>query len=1024
MKAKLIKSKAGQNSKTQKLLCEFLGFGLVLLGTLTVRAEAILPPARPASQAEVDAGVERRKYVSPATLSMTTLIGTNAGISAATATNIFNYQFNAIGGLTNLSPWTADINGAQHQLTNASKLSIGLNNTNTGAYSTIAGGLTNSITGTNSFIGGGENGTISGYFDFIGISYSDNQEIPGFDGGNITANYSFAGVLEDSAIGADRSFLGIGKDSVVDGFAGAIVGGQVNWIFGSGGSSPTVSTNGVYSFIGGGNANVIGNGSYYDQGHLTHGGANFGVIGGGYDNHIAAGASYSAILGSAKNEVSAPFAFSIGHYKTNSEAGLIALGYRTLGLNVHSNGNVDFTGALTGNGSGLTSVPGTFPLNDVGDFNQNSAEHVGFLKFSVGLQIDDSASATHISSTDQSHTFILGPVGDGTGLTNLNAASLTPGSTAAPFNGVAITNLAKGPVVIASTGVTVTTNTAADTGQKSYTVSANTNGGLFLQSPVLNSMTFVTGPVELSGSSIFADGFTGENLRVSGDLSVTGQITGNLSFANTLTGNGGGLTNLVVSLTPWTTDIDGAGFNLTNGGSISLGSNSASSGNSFSGGVFDSSSGSYVVSDGGSFSGGYFLGSDSSYANSSYGSFSGGDFDSSSGSYTISSYGSFSGGGFNSSTNSYANSDNGSFSVGSFNGSDNSYTESHYGSFSGGNFNSSINSYAYSDSGSFSGGSFSGSVGSFAYSRYGSFSGGYFYGSDSSSAFSDSGSFSGGNFESSVGSSANSYSGSFSGGEFGWSSNVSLTVNSGLGYLYSPNTTNISLTLDRSIIIASPPNNYTASFESTIGIVGTDGVFTGFSTNGFVGNGSGLTNASGSSFAATNDGRALLFTNAANQIAGVFTNAGGSASTFAVHDANKKLIGSAASSVLATTLTDETGTGIAVFGTAPTFTTKITTPQTDYTTNGNPVVPDFALGYQLFKTNAAFAFLAPVNVDTTKTLAQTCVVIVTNSTAAAVLVTAPASIHTQGTWYVTNVTTFTFFQYAQLFTNAIALPLW
>jgi len=93
-----------------------------------------------------------------------------------------------------------------------------------------------------------------------------------------------------------------------------------------------------------------------------------------------------------------------------------------------------------------------------------------------------------------------------------------------------------------------------------------------------------------------------------------------------------------------------------------------------------------------------------------------------------------------------------------------------------------------------------------------------------------------------------------------------------------------------------------------------------------------------------------------------------------------------------------------------------------YYTNANGVRPDFALPYSLLSTNAAFAFLAPTNVLSTR--AQTCVVVVTNTTAAAVAVTAPSPIHTQGTWLVTNVTVFTFFQYGGSLTNAIALPLY
>lgn len=93
-----------------------------------------------------------------------------------------------------------------------------------------------------------------------------------------------------------------------------------------------------------------------------------------------------------------------------------------------------------------------------------------------------------------------------------------------------------------------------------------------------------------------------------------------------------------------------------------------------------------------------------------------------------------------------------------------------------------------------------------------------------------------------------------------------------------------------------------------------------------------------------------------------------------------------------------------------------------YKTNVSTAAPNFFLPYSLFSTNAAFAFLAPLNVSATN--AQTAVVMVTNSTGSSVVVTAPANVHTQGTWNVTNVSTFTFFNYGGVFTNAIAFPLW
>jgi hypothetical protein len=91
-------------------------------------------------------------------------------------------------------------------------------------------------------------------------------------------------------------------------------------------------------------------------------------------------------------------------------------------------------------------------------------------------------------------------------------------------------------------------------------------------------------------------------------------------------------------------------------------------------------------------------------------------------------------------------------------------------------------------------------------------------------------------------------------------------------------------------------------------------------------------------------------------------------------------------------------------------------------TNQNQIVPDFSLPEQLMSTNAAFTFLAPVGVQAGKTVAQWTLVMVTNTTAAAILVTAPANCHAVGTMYITNLTAFWFQCYAQKFTNCYATP--
>ncbi len=84
--------------------------------------------------------------------------------------------------------------------------------------------------------------------------------------------------------------------------------------------------------------------------------------------------------------------------------------------------------------------------------------------------------------------------------------------------------------------------------------------------------------------------------------------------------------------------------------------------------------------------------------------------------------------------------------------------------------------------------------------------------------------------------------------------------------------------------------------------------------------------------------------------------------------------------------------------------------------------PDFSKPESLISTNAAFTMVAPVGVDTTKKEAQWTLVNVTNTTAAAVLITAPANVHTVGTMYVTNWTAFWFQCYANAITNCYATP--
>lgn len=85
-------------------------------------------------------------------------------------------------------------------------------------------------------------------------------------------------------------------------------------------------------------------------------------------------------------------------------------------------------------------------------------------------------------------------------------------------------------------------------------------------------------------------------------------------------------------------------------------------------------------------------------------------------------------------------------------------------------------------------------------------------------------------------------------------------------------------------------------------------------------------------------------------------------------------------------------------------------------------LPDFNIPYGELTTNNNFVFLAPANVLNNRY--QSCVVLVTNSTAAAKTIAAPANCFISGTAYVTNVSVCSFFNNHGVWTNLIVYPIW
>jgi hypothetical protein len=178
----------------------------------------------------------------------------------------------------------------------------------------------------------------------------------------------------------------------------------------------------------------------------------------------------------------------------------------------------------------------------------------------------------------------------------------------------------------------------------------------------------------------------------------------------------------------------------------------------------------------------------------------------------------------------------------------------------------------------------------------------------------------------------------------------------------------------------------------------------------FYGNGAGLTNVHTDTLTATNQ---ITGTGTSNYLSGdlgiagnLYVGGAGATSTNFTLQGNMT-----AYSVTATNNLISLGSN--VFGSI------------SYSTNQNQIVPDFTpgKGFQLMTTNAAFTFLAPIGIDTTKTTVQTTAIYVTNTTAAVVIVTPPANCHAVGTMNVTNLTRFTFECYAQKFTNVFGVPI-
>lgn len=93
-------------------------------------------------------------------------------------------------------------------------------------------------------------------------------------------------------------------------------------------------------------------------------------------------------------------------------------------------------------------------------------------------------------------------------------------------------------------------------------------------------------------------------------------------------------------------------------------------------------------------------------------------------------------------------------------------------------------------------------------------------------------------------------------------------------------------------------------------------------------------------------------------------------------------------------------------------------------TNANNTTPDFSLtsGASLLSTNAAFTFLTPTHLDTTKKVQQWIEILVTNDTALDIAIGVPAGCASVGTAHCTNLTDVWVMYYPFVCTNFYFVP--
>lgn len=427
-------------------------------------------------------------------------------------------------------------NTATHQ----ASLTVGMNNNNSGSYSTIAGGVSNAITFVpGAFIGGGQQNNVVG--DVSAIVGGRNNSASGF--------YGFIGG------GQDNTNSGLYHSVIVGGFRNSA---NNNKIFIGGGSYNYILN--PYSSIVGGKSNyVYGTSAFIGGGQTNKNGGYCSVIGGGIDNLL--NGSQSVIVGGQKNSA------TTNHTSILGGAHNLANGYFSI-IGGGSYNSINTTYSVIGGGKNnlvnkkLSSILGGYSNKNYGPYsvigggykNKNSSYYsviAGGYKNTVFVNSSSSSivGGSNNSATTQYTTVLGGSYNLANGNYSIVSGlrNKTNGISSGVFGGKFNTVNGNYSVILGGRNITATANDTAFV-QYLNIQSATTNN---LLDNVLVRDT--TGEIKIRSLSGITSGITasGNYLPLSG-----GTVTGNTVFSDRLqVGDIGNETSTI--------NINGIGYNST-----------------------------------------------------------------------------------------------------------------------------------------------------------------------------------------------------------------------------------------------------------------------------------------------------------------------------------------------------------------------------------------------------------------------------------------------------------------------------